>query len=225
MSHHPPKIILSSQQLTDTIIMFRPCIYPRPLPSLQAPLPPPTVPAASPPASATSVKCSAATPSKTCVIPFPPRPHLTFKFQRLLLQPSSAAEALGLLGIVNTVEGLVGWNCSPITALGLGGSTCEQEPVCCTDNTMVRFFLFPLNVVVGQTHLTMTACVFSLERPRQLGLQSCQRERLKAEGGISQTRTSCGCVWTAKRKAKKIIHICVFRRWTLVHSFRCWLLM
>ncbi|KAF5329810.1 hypothetical protein D9619_009336 [Psilocybe cf. subviscida] len=48
----------------------------------------------------------------------------------------SIAGLLGLLGIVaGTLTGQVGVTCSPITAIGLGGSSCSAQPVCCTNNT------------------------------------------------------------------------------------------
>ncbi|KAF9002208.1 fungal hydrophobin-domain-containing protein [Cyathus striatus] len=41
----------------------------------------------------------------------------------------------GLLGIVLTgVTGLVGVNCSPISGVGVGGTSCNAQPVCCNGN-------------------------------------------------------------------------------------------
>ncbi|KAF5322781.1 hypothetical protein D9619_000600 [Psilocybe cf. subviscida] len=48
----------------------------------------------------------------------------------------SVATLLGLLGIVvSTVTAQVGVTCSPITAVGVGGTSCSAQPVCCTDNS------------------------------------------------------------------------------------------
>jgi hypothetical protein len=49
---------------------------------------------------------------------------------------SSIAGILGLLGVVvGTVTGLVGVTCSPISAIGIGSSSCTAQPVCCTGNS------------------------------------------------------------------------------------------
>jgi Fungal hydrophobin len=45
-----------------------------------------------------------------------------------------AAKMLGSLGIKVGAETLVGLGCSPVSALGLSGNTCAQQPVCCQDN-------------------------------------------------------------------------------------------
>jgi hypothetical protein len=46
-----------------------------------------------------------------------------------------ATAALGLLNIiVEDVNAMVGFNCSPITAIGLGSSGCAATPVCCENN-------------------------------------------------------------------------------------------
>ncbi|KIJ46086.1 hypothetical protein M422DRAFT_165705, partial [Sphaerobolus stellatus SS14] len=43
---------------------------------------------------------------------------------------------LGLLGIVVDGAGiLVGITCTPINLLAIGGATCSQQPVCCTNNS------------------------------------------------------------------------------------------
>ncbi|KAH7905554.1 fungal hydrophobin-domain-containing protein [Hygrophoropsis aurantiaca] len=64
---------------------------------------------------------------------------------------SAVTTILGLLGIVlGDVTGLVGLSCSPITAVGLGsGGTCNQEPVCCTDdeyNGLINLGCSPINI-------------------------------------------------------------------------------
>ncbi|KAJ3476690.1 hypothetical protein NLI96_g10987 [Meripilus lineatus] len=54
------------------------------------------------------------------------------------VQQANSAEAqsvLGPLGVaVAPVNALVGFNCSPITAIGLGNSGCRATPVCCQNN-------------------------------------------------------------------------------------------
>ncbi|KAF5367355.1 hypothetical protein D9615_010275 [Tricholomella constricta] len=50
----------------------------------------------------------------------------------------SAAVAVltGLLGIVlSSLTGQVGVNCTPISVIGVGGNSCTQQTVCCTDNS------------------------------------------------------------------------------------------
>ncbi|EIN08599.1 fungal hydrophobin [Punctularia strigosozonata HHB-11173 SS5] len=45
------------------------------------------------------------------------------------------SDLLGLLGVVvSDVTALVGSNCSPISAVGLGGNSCSAAPVCCENN-------------------------------------------------------------------------------------------
>ncbi|TFK51420.1 hydrophobin [Heliocybe sulcata] len=48
----------------------------------------------------------------------------------------ATAGLLGLLGVVvQDVTASIGLQCSPITALGLGGgASCSQAPVCCENN-------------------------------------------------------------------------------------------
>ncbi|KAJ3876757.1 hydrophobin 2 [Lentinula edodes] len=49
---------------------------------------------------------------------------------------SGAAAILGLLGIVlQDLDVLVGLDCSPITVIGLGSSSCSAQAVCCEDNS------------------------------------------------------------------------------------------
>ncbi|KAF8194688.1 hydrophobin-263 [Pholiota molesta] len=43
---------------------------------------------------------------------------------------------LGLLGVVvGDLTGQVGVTCSPITVIGASGTSCSEQPVCCTGNT------------------------------------------------------------------------------------------
>ncbi|KAF9053333.1 hydrophobin [Panaeolus papilionaceus] len=38
-------------------------------------------------------------------------------------------------GAAGSITGQIGFQCSPITAIGLGsGASCTTQPVCCTDN-------------------------------------------------------------------------------------------
>ncbi|PPQ96206.1 hypothetical protein CVT26_005611 [Gymnopilus dilepis] len=56
---------------------------------------------------------------------------------------------LGLIDVVvGTVQGLIGANCSPITGIGASGTSCNEQPVCCTGNSFDTGFPFNL-VVVG----------------------------------------------------------------------------
>ncbi|KAM5537109.1 hypothetical protein V8D89_009255 [Ganoderma adspersum] len=57
------------------------------------------------------------------------------------LEESNSAAGAGILsaiGInVQDVTGLIGLQCSPITAIGVGsGSSCSQQPVCCQNNNV-----------------------------------------------------------------------------------------
>ncbi|KAF5356487.1 hypothetical protein D9757_004550 [Collybiopsis confluens] len=48
----------------------------------------------------------------------------------------AAATLLGLLGIVvQSVTAVVGLSCSPISVIGIGGSGCKAQAVCCQDNS------------------------------------------------------------------------------------------
>ncbi|GLB42284.1 putative hydrophobin [Lyophyllum shimeji] len=41
----------------------------------------------------------------------------------------------GLLGVVlPSLTGQVGLNCSPLNVIGIGGNSCNAQPVCCTGN-------------------------------------------------------------------------------------------
>ncbi|KAF9483032.1 fungal hydrophobin [Pholiota conissans] len=49
---------------------------------------------------------------------------------------SLVAVLLGLLGVVaGDLTGQVGVTCSPITVVGASGTSCSEQPVCCTGNT------------------------------------------------------------------------------------------
>ncbi|KAF9003047.1 fungal hydrophobin-domain-containing protein [Cyathus striatus] len=62
----------------------------------------------------------------------------------------SIAGLLGALGIaVGSITGQVGVTCSPITAIGAGGNSCTQQPVCCEGNNfngIVALGCTPINV-------------------------------------------------------------------------------
>lgn len=53
---------------------------------------------------------------------------------------------LGLLGIEALIGELIGINCSPITVIGLGGTNCEQQTLCCTGESYVsiEYLSYPL---------------------------------------------------------------------------------
>ncbi|KIM39525.1 hypothetical protein M413DRAFT_46411, partial [Hebeloma cylindrosporum] len=62
----------------------------------------------------------------------------------------TASKLLGLLGVVvGSVTGLVGLTCSPIDVIGIGGSSCTAQPVCCTGNN------FNGVVVIGCSPITI----------------------------------------------------------------------
>ncbi|KAF9218472.1 fungal hydrophobin [Gyrodon lividus] len=51
--------------------------------------------------------------------------------------------------ILAGVEGIVGLNCSPIASVLGGGSTCQQQPICCTGNTyngLINVGCSPVNI-------------------------------------------------------------------------------
>ncbi|KAK0505228.1 hydrophobin-251 [Armillaria luteobubalina] len=62
-----------------------------------------------------------------------------------------AQNALGLLGIpIGAVTANVGLTCDPITVIGLGTTSCANQPVCCENNNfngVVALGCTPLNVV------------------------------------------------------------------------------
>ncbi|RDB27775.1 Fruiting body protein SC1 [Hypsizygus marmoreus] len=59
-------------------------------------------------------------------------------------------QLLGLIGIV--VDGItaqVGLNCSPISVIGISGSSCAAQPVCCTGesfHSLVSVGCTPINL-------------------------------------------------------------------------------
>ncbi|KAF8959639.1 hydrophobin-263 [Flammula alnicola] len=56
----------------------------------------------------------------------------------------------GLLGIsAGSITGLVGVTCSPITVIGASGTSCSQQPVCCTNNSfngLIALGCTPINL-------------------------------------------------------------------------------
>ncbi|THU75243.1 fungal hydrophobin [Dendrothele bispora CBS 962.96] len=62
----------------------------------------------------------------------------------------AATELCGLLGIV--VQGadvLVGVTCNPISVIGIGGNSCNAQPVCCENNDfngVVAIGCVPVNI-------------------------------------------------------------------------------
>ncbi|TFK75523.1 fungal hydrophobin [Pluteus cervinus] len=62
---------------------------------------------------------------------------------------SGMSGLLGLLGVVISGGSLVGTNCSPISAIGLGGNSCNSQPVCCSNNNfngLVALGCSPVNL-------------------------------------------------------------------------------
>ncbi|KAK7472098.1 sc3 hydrophobin [Stygiomarasmius scandens] len=57
---------------------------------------------------------------------------------------------LGLLGIVvQSVDALVGITCSPISVIGIGGNSCNAQPVCCQNNNfngIIAIGCTPVNI-------------------------------------------------------------------------------
>ncbi|KAK0200386.1 fungal hydrophobin [Desarmillaria ectypa] len=57
---------------------------------------------------------------------------------------------LGLLGVVlSDVTALVGITCTPITIVGVGGTGCNQQSVCCQNNTfngIIAIGCVPINI-------------------------------------------------------------------------------
>ncbi|KAI9573145.1 hydrophobin [Boletus coccyginus] len=56
-----------------------------------------------------------------------------------------------LLGIaLPSIDGLLGFGCSPITVIGTGtGASCTQQPVCCTGNNfngLINLGCSPINI-------------------------------------------------------------------------------
>ncbi|KAF9477859.1 fungal hydrophobin [Pholiota conissans] len=60
------------------------------------------------------------------------------------------ADLFGLLGVAaSSITGMVGVNCSPITAIGGGGNSCTSQPVCCENNSfngVVAIGCSPINL-------------------------------------------------------------------------------
>ncbi|PPQ77811.1 hypothetical protein CVT25_015305 [Psilocybe cyanescens] len=51
--------------------------------------------------------------------------------------------------VVGPLTGQIGANCSPISAIGAGGNSCTEQPVCCTSNHyngLVNVGCTPVNV-------------------------------------------------------------------------------
>ncbi|KAF8954462.1 fungal hydrophobin-domain-containing protein [Flammula alnicola] len=48
---------------------------------------------------------------------------------------TTLASLAGLLGLdLGSITGLIGLTCSPLDILGIGGNSCSQQPVCCSNN-------------------------------------------------------------------------------------------
>lgn len=78
---------------------------------------------------------------------------------------SLVSTLLGLLGVEALIGELVGLNCSPITVVGLGGTKCTQETLCCTDNSYVSIEYLSFPLLLGLMMLLPPA-----EWPHQRGL-------------------------------------------------------
>ncbi|KAH0831232.1 hydrophobin [Lanmaoa asiatica] len=56
---------------------------------------------------------------------------------------------VGALGINVGAGVLAGLNCSPLSVVGVGGNSCAQQPVCCSDNTyngIINIGCSPINI-------------------------------------------------------------------------------
>ena len=62
-----------------------------------------------------------------------------------LSQANSLLTQCGLVSAAAAVGGLVGVNCSPITAVGVAGNSCTQQAVCCTNNDFVRVLVIEID--------------------------------------------------------------------------------
>ncbi|EJC98287.1 hydrophobin-315, partial [Fomitiporia mediterranea MF3/22] len=62
----------------------------------------------------------------------------------------AASTLLGLLGVVvQGVDVLVGITCSPISVIGVGGNSCNAQPVCCENNSfngLIAIGCVPVNI-------------------------------------------------------------------------------
>ncbi|KAF9480555.1 fungal hydrophobin [Pholiota conissans] len=63
---------------------------------------------------------------------------------------TSLAQLGGLLGLsLPPITGLIGLACSGINVLGVGGTSCSAQPVCCTNNSfngLVALGCSPINL-------------------------------------------------------------------------------
>ncbi|KAL0952919.1 hypothetical protein HGRIS_007134 [Hohenbuehelia grisea] len=69
------------------------------------------------------------------------------------VQKASAAgpaAILALLGVVvQNVNALVGLTCNPISVIGVGGNSCNAQPVCCENNSfhgVIAIGCVPINI-------------------------------------------------------------------------------
>ncbi|KAF9481886.1 fungal hydrophobin [Pholiota conissans] len=63
--------------------------------------------------------------------------------------PATAILLKSLGVVVQDVTALIGVTCSPITGVGVSGTSCSEQPVCCTDdsfNGVIALGCTPINV-------------------------------------------------------------------------------
>ncbi|KJA26547.1 hypothetical protein HYPSUDRAFT_198830 [Hypholoma sublateritium FD-334 SS-4] len=62
-------------------------------------------------------------------------------------------QKLGLLGVVvGDLVGLVGLTCNPITVIGTGSNSCNQQTVCCENNNFTNDL-----IAIGCTPINISA--------------------------------------------------------------------
>ncbi|KAF9483029.1 fungal hydrophobin [Pholiota conissans] len=68
---------------------------------------------------------------------------------------TSASQLTGVAGLLaallGPITGIIGVTCSPITVIGASGTSCNEQPVCCTNNSfngVIALGCTPININV-----------------------------------------------------------------------------